>query len=101
MMYTSGVFWFFVIIIPVVCLFGEYFTLAFRSIFFPTLEMTVRQREARGHLPPALHLEAEHVARPEGVHTGYAFSQCESTASITQTDVIRRYDTNVDKPLGE
>jgi hypothetical protein len=37
----------------------------------------------------------------EGDHTGYAFSQNESTATVTQAQVIRRYNTNDDKPRGE
>eukprot|EP00043_Microstomoeca_roanoka_P004521 m.50278 g.50278 ORF g.50278 m.50278 type:complete len:55 (-) comp12533_c0_seq3:231-395(-) len=34
-------------------------------------------------------------------YTGYAFSQNENTDSITQTELVRLYDTTVTKPEGE
>ena len=34
-------------------------------------------------------------------HTGYAFSQNENTDSITQVELVRRYDTTKDKPEGD
>jgi hypothetical protein len=34
-------------------------------------------------------------------HLGYAFSQNESDATISQADMIRRYDSTKDKPLGD
>lgn len=34
-------------------------------------------------------------------HLGYAFSQNENTDAVTQAQVVSRYDTTQEKPLGD
>eukprot|EP00047_Mylnosiga_fluctuans_P006561 m.247712 g.247712 ORF g.247712 m.247712 type:complete len:1182 (-) comp15473_c0_seq1:193-3738(-) len=102
MMYSTPVFWFMALLIPVLCLFPEYTYRSFRAIFMPTMEHEIEARAQRGLLLPRVSVELGELAEQNASkYTGSAFSQCENTDSITQSDVIRRYDTNIEKPQGE
>ena len=102
MMYSTAVFWMLLFVVPCICLLPEYVLRAYRDIFIPSLEVIVRRRERKGQILPSMHMELEELGELSGsAHTGYAFSQGESTDSITQAEVIRRYDTNIEKPAGD
>lgn len=76
---------------------------AFHTLFRPSEEDLVRQRERYGAVLPEsgnAGLSDSQAATGEPGHTGFAFSANESTATVTQAEVIRRYDTTVDKPEG-
>ncbi len=101
-MYSSAVFWMLVLALPVLCLFVEFVIKFYHTNFTPSLEATVRRQERTGAVLPAMMAALDESSlQDQPAHTGYAFSQGENTDSITQAEVIRRYDTNKDKPEGE
>lgn len=107
-MYSSGVFYMAAILVPVVALYRDFLWEVVRFNFFRSYADHVRLCERRGDVaaqlgrlasPAPEDLEIDGLQSFE--HRGYAFSQNENSDSITQADVIRKYDTNVQKPTGE
>eukprot|EP00050_Salpingoeca_kvevrii_P002287 m.190317 g.190317 ORF g.190317 m.190317 type:complete len:1160 (+) comp10581_c0_seq1:297-3776(+) len=102
MMYSSGAYWFLAMCIPIFVLFKDIVYQVFQKTFFPSADDIIREREAAGVVLPEMArsdigAEEEHAFE----HTGFAFSQNENTEGVTQAQVIRAYDTNLEKPRGE
>lgn len=106
-LYGSGVAWGCFFLVPVFCLLRDYTWRAFHELHRPTDEDTVRQQERYGAVLPGGIEEGRPLpgvqARTTGGnsdYTGYAFSANESTASVPQAEIVRRYDTTLDRPDG-
>ena len=109
-LYGSGSVWGTIFLVPVFCLARDYIWAAFQETFRPTDVDAVRRRERYGAVAPLDEetgldaLMPPSVAAPgaagPATHKGFAFSANENTASVTQAEVIRRYDTTTDKPEG-
>ena len=115
-LYSSGLFWFASILVPVTVLFLDYVVQVFQFNFRPTLTDCVRVQEKMpgGVQPTTFNNTAAEIGAVADVevsprkHTGYAFSQADSRDESkadsnlpTQAELIRKYDTNVSKPQGE
>eukprot|EP00054_Salpingoeca_dolichothecata_P013519 m.75492 g.75492 ORF g.75492 m.75492 type:complete len:1176 (-) comp20522_c0_seq1:32-3559(-) len=106
--YSSGAYWFSIFLVCTLVLTPDFMYETVQKLFFPTPADVVRERESKAQtvLPP-LEVPTDGdewvvVDHEEALpHYGYAFSQNESNATVTQAEVIRRYDTNMDKPLGD
>eukprot|EP00051_Salpingoeca_urceolata_P032761 m.17242 g.17242 ORF g.17242 m.17242 type:complete len:1165 (+) comp5427_c0_seq1:383-3877(+) len=102
--YGAGSYWFTLFLLPVITLLLDYTLFTGQKLFFPTAEDLVREKELRGTLLPEMEptvAMTDSAREARNKHSGYAFSQNEADAVVTQTQVIRSYDTTVDKPLGE
>jgi phospholipid-transporting ATPase len=102
-MYGSGVFWFAIIVCPVVCLARDYVWKVLKRNFWPRPYHIVQEIE-KHNLPDTLEhaerftkeLRKVRIIQRMRRSRGYAFSQTESG----QADLVRRYDTTRVKPSG-
>ncbi|EGD72161.1 hypothetical protein PTSG_00182 [Salpingoeca rosetta] len=103
-MYRSARVWFSFLVIPALALLRDVVFVLVRHLLFPTEEVRLQRLERRhqviAKMPEQLWAEM-HGRGTAQDYTGYAFSQNENTDSITQMEIIRRYDTTVEKPQGE
>ncbi|XP_060531020.1 probable phospholipid-transporting ATPase IA isoform X2 [Cylas formicarius] len=118
MLFTTAVFWLGVFLIPVIAIIPDFTMMIVQGTIFKSLTDFVRENEIthrdtgvyRGDSKSSLSetarlLKNVFTKRPSRVEKdvelshGFAFSQ-EEGAIISQTDVIRAYDTNVPKPDG-
>eukprot|EP00730_Choanoeca_flexa_P004838 TRINITY_DN11817_c0_g1_i2.p1 TRINITY_DN11817_c0_g1~~TRINITY_DN11817_c0_g1_i2.p1 ORF type:complete len:1157 (+),score=344.14 TRINITY_DN11817_c0_g1_i2:140-3610(+) len=102
-MYRSGVVWFSFILFPVMALFTDAMWILWRRMLFPGEEDRLRAMERRSQLVPQMpDILADNGSPADMTHLGYAFSQNENTDSkITQAELVRRYDTTIEKPEGD
>jgi phospholipid-transporting ATPase len=102
-MYGSGIFWFFVIIAPIICLTRDYIWKVLKRNFWPRPYHIVQEIEIY-NLSDTLEyaerfskeLRKVRIIQRMERSRGYAFSQTETG----QADLARRYDTTQVKPSG-
>ncbi|XP_014253850.1 probable phospholipid-transporting ATPase IA isoform X3 [Cimex lectularius] len=124
MLFTAIPFWLGLIIIPMVTLLPDIAIIVIQRTLFKTLKEAVREQEIKNKDPKNLLQEGKQSAMTEtarllkGVRSvfhlrstaqrrntevelshGFAFSQ-EEGGAVTQSDVIRAYNTNIPKPGG-
>eukprot|EP01137_Pigoraptor_chileana_P033308 Opistho-2@23991 len=103
-MFASGVFWFLMFIVPVICLFRDYTWKTAQRMFFPRPIHIVQEMEMSDadvslfiHAFSAASAAIRRIPHMIGLRNrGFAFSQEEKG----QADLIRKYDSNMDKPEG-
>ncbi|XP_077289353.1 ATPase phospholipid transporting 8A1 isoform X2 [Arctopsyche grandis] len=103
MLFTSPVFWFGLFLIPLAIIIPDVVVRVVHNTVFKSLAEAVRESEIRKADPDEV-MSNQHRNSP--LHAlerlsryGFAFSQ-EEGGSVSQTDVIRAYDTNKPKPEG-
>ena len=102
-------YYFSLILVPIFALSANFMYEVVRFNFFPKFADHVRICERRGPVAPQLGRvspgvsgEGEVPADDSTVHKGFAFSQADADgATVTQADLIRKYNTNNVKPTGE
>lgn len=114
MLYSCGVFWISLFIIPMITLLLDLLYKIFRRTFFKTLMQEIQEVEAE-HGDPSRLIKSDHAihktmwSRDEAFQDrkdrgdsalGFAFSQ-EESAKVGQAELIRRYDTTLKKPRGD
>ncbi|XP_032231937.1 phospholipid-transporting ATPase IA isoform X2 [Nematostella vectensis] len=112
-LYSSGVFWMSVFIVPVITLMADYLYRLIKRTFFKTLTEEIQEVEVMhgdpGALIPTDHplhakmrSRADAFKEKEGEQSalGFAFSQ-EESGRVGQAELIRRYDTTLKKPRGD
>ncbi|XP_070159746.1 probable phospholipid-transporting ATPase IA isoform X7 [Polyergus mexicanus] len=104
MLFSSPVFWLGLILIPTAVLLLDVTINAVMNTVWKSVTETARENEIRTSDPGDVFNNQDYRSSP--VHAiadiaryGFAFSQ-EEGGSVTQTDVIRAYDTNLPKPGG-
>ncbi|XP_050457015.1 probable phospholipid-transporting ATPase IA isoform X6 [Cataglyphis hispanica] len=104
MLFSSPVFWLGLILIPTAVLLVDVTVNAVMNTVWKSVTETARENEIRTSDPGDVFNNQDYRSSP--VHAiadiaryGFAFSQ-EEGGSVTQTDVIRAYDTNLPKPGG-
>ncbi|XP_015187867.1 PREDICTED: probable phospholipid-transporting ATPase IA isoform X3 [Polistes dominula] len=104
MLFTSPVFWLGLILIPSAVLLLDVTVKAVKNTVWKSVTAAARENEIRKSDPGDIFNGQDYRSSP--VHAiadlaryGFAFSQ-EEGGSVTQTDVIRAYDTNLPKPGG-
>ncbi|XP_011342316.1 probable phospholipid-transporting ATPase IA isoform X3 [Ooceraea biroi] len=104
MLFSSPVFWLGLILIPTAVLLLDVTVKAVKNTVWKSVTEAARENEIRKTDPGAIFNNQDYRSSP--VHAiadlaryGFAFSQ-EEGGSVTQTDVIRAYDTNLPKPGG-
>ena len=104
--YEAPAFWALLLLLPVATLFPDYTYLAFRACFWPSMDEAVRQQDALGNVSAMAHGggadgASERVEeRQQYRHMGFAFSQDDGGGAVTQSQLIRAYDTDKVKPDG-
>ncbi|XP_078356383.1 phospholipid-transporting ATPase IA-like [Oculina patagonica] len=114
MLYSCGVFWISLFIIPLITLLLDFLYKVFRRTFYKTLKEEIQEVEAV-HGDPSRLIMSDHAvhakiwSRDEAFEDrkdrgasslGFAFSQ-EEDARVGQAELIRRYDTTLKKPRGD
>ncbi|KAJ7357638.1 Phospholipid-transporting ATPase IA [Desmophyllum pertusum] len=114
MLYSCGVFWISLFIIPMITLLLDFLYKIFRRTFYKTLKEEIQEVEAE-HGDPSRLIMSHHAlntkiwSRDEAFEDrkdrgasalGFAFSQ-EEDARVGQAELIRRYDTTLKKPRGD
>ncbi|XP_071561115.1 probable phospholipid-transporting ATPase IA isoform X5 [Temnothorax nylanderi] len=104
MLFSSPVFWLGLILIPTAVLLLDVTVKAVRNTIWKSVTEAARENEIKKSDPGDIFNNQDYRSSP--VHAiaglaryGFAFSQ-EEGGSVTQTDVIRAYDTNLPKPGG-
>ncbi|GBP17610.1 Phospholipid-transporting ATPase ID [Eumeta japonica] len=117
--FTTPVFWFGLLLVPVTTLLVDVLFKLVQNTVFKSLTEAVRESEIRKHDPDdvmnatrssftetARLLRSVFIRRANTrvdtdveLSHGYAFSQ-EEGGAVSQTDIIRSYDTNLQKPRG-
>eukprot|EP00055_Hartaetosiga_balthica_P013214 m.66930 g.66930 ORF g.66930 m.66930 type:complete len:1162 (+) comp8199_c0_seq1:30-3515(+) len=103
-MYSSARAWFLFFLFPFLALFPDFSFEIVRQLIFPSKEDYLRKKETSPHteiFPPMPRMEEGLEDGTAQEHMGFAFSQNENTASVTQSDLVRVYDTTILKPDGE
>ena len=103
-MYTSLPYWLMLFLFPVTALFCDFSYKVFQETFFPRADQMVRSQEVLGIQMLASIDDNQEMGQFASTHTGFAFSQSESTDTtvVSQADLIRRYDTEkTTKPEGD
>ncbi|XP_037051247.1 probable phospholipid-transporting ATPase IA isoform X4 [Bradysia coprophila] len=98
LLFSSPVFWLGLFLIPVATILMDVIVKVIHNTVFKTLTDAVRESEINRHDPSIVLKESRSSYIP--FVDGYAFSQ-EEGGSVSQTDVIRAYDTNLPKPDGK
>ncbi|XP_055314089.1 probable phospholipid-transporting ATPase IA isoform X6 [Sitodiplosis mosellana] len=104
LIFSSPVFWLGLFLIPMAAILFDVTVKALQNSVFKTLTEAVRESEILKHDPSFVLKESRSSKTMHAlgslVRYGYAFSQ-EEGGAVTQTDVIRAYDTNLPKPDGK
>ncbi|KAJ8934426.1 hypothetical protein NQ318_000643 [Aromia moschata] len=119
MLFSTAVFWLGLIVVPIITSLPDFSVKVIHSTIFKSLTDVVRESEIRKSEPEVYRAEpknslSETARLLKNVFTrrtaprievevelshGFAFSQ-EEGGAVSQTDVIRAYDTNIPKPPG-
>ncbi|XP_076475628.1 ATPase phospholipid transporting 8A1 isoform X5 [Bombus vancouverensis nearcticus] len=104
MLFSSPVFWLGLVLIPAAVLLVDVTVKAVKNTIWKSVTAAARENEIRKSDPGDIFNSHDYRSSPvhaiaELARYGFAFSQ-EEGGSVTQTDVIRAYDTNLPKPGG-
>jgi phospholipid-transporting ATPase len=112
MLYSCPLFWFSLILVPALTLMVDFVYHGIQRTFKKNTRQRIQEMELRGDkmeienwqigddgLPTLAKGPIQNFKKQGSMRSGYAFSQ-EEGGSVSQRDIIRQYDTTLQKPTG-